>query len=85
MTLDVIIVNAAVAVMFISTLARNWFVARGILKPVYWLMIIIAISSAALNLMVAVEKPAYSSLLLFNMLSIQAVYCAIVGLRRLAK
>lgn len=84
MTLDVILVNAAVAIMFVSTLARNWLVARGSLRPVYWLMIVIAASSAVLNIMVAVEKPAYGSLLVFNLLSIQSVYCAIVGLRRLS-
>jgi len=80
---DTIIVNSAVTLVFIGGLARNWFVQRGRLRQVYWLMIFMSLCSIILNCTIALEKPSYSGLYLFNILTIHSLWSATRGLIRL--
>lgn len=83
MTVDAILVNGAVITAFVSGVIRNRYVQKGNLRPVYWLMLVMAAANTTLNTVIAYEKPAYAGLYLFNILIAHSVYAAIQGLRRL--
>ena len=85
MSWDAIFVNAAVCTAFISGMVRNWCVQRGKLRPVYWLMIVMAFANMTLNTVIAKQKPAYAGLYLFNILILHSIYSAVQGLRRLRR
>jgi hypothetical protein len=80
--LDVMLINVAVAVTVVGTLARNRYMARGVLKPMYWCMTVVSLSNMVLNVVIANQQPAYKSVLLFNILLLHTMYSSIKGLRR---
>lgn len=83
MSLDAVVVNLAVALVLIAGFVRNWCVSRAKLRATYWMMIIGGLGNTTLNVVIVHERPAYWSLLLFNMLIIHSIWSAIMGLRRL--
>jgi hypothetical protein len=77
------IVNMAATFVLISGVARNWWVAQGTLKPVYWLMLLMAVANTLINVTISVNDPQYWGLWSYNLLNIWSFGMAIKGLQRL--
>lgn len=77
------LVNLSVLVVLVCGLFRGWYVAKGQLKPVYWLMIVMACGNIICNVTIANDQPKYWGLWGFNILIAWTILMAIRGLRRL--
>lgn len=80
------ILLAIVAVLIITTVViTKWYLAKGILKPVYYLNIIISILHAFVNWIMFIHDTEQIAMLLYNFLSVYAIIMAIKGLKRLKR
>ena len=75
-----------VAALTISTVVvTKWYLAKGILKPVYYLNIATSLLHALVNWMMFIHDPEQIGMLLYNLLSIYAIIMSVKGLKRLKK
>jgi len=63
----------------------KWYLAKGILKPVYYLGIVASCLFTCINVMMFLHDPAQWSIMLLNLLNAYAIVMNIIGLRRLAR
>ena len=63
----------------------KWYLAKGILRPVYWLGIIGAIIFSCMNFMLFIHDTEQWSVMLLNILNAYGIIMNIIGLRRLKK
>ena len=68
-----------------GVVASKWYLAKGILKPVYCLNITISVLHFVVNWMMFLHDSEQISLLLYNFLSIYAVVMSVKGLMRLKR
>jgi hypothetical protein len=78
-----LVVNVCSVIVFFAGFAKNWMLARGTLKPVYWLNILMGIAGTALNFGVVAAVPSMWGILSFCLLNIWVVAMGIKGLYRL--
>jgi hypothetical protein len=77
---------AVVAIITIFTVViTKWYLAKGILRPVYYLNITTAILHASVNWIMYLHDSEQIAILLYNLLSIYAIVMSIKGLKRLKK
>lgn len=80
------IVLGAVAVLTILTVViTKWYLAKGILKPVYYMNITTSLLHASVNWIMFLHDAEQVAMLLYNLLSIYAIVMAIKGLKRLKR
>ena len=80
------ILLAVVAGLTILTVViTKWYLAEGILKPVYYLNIITSLLHALVNWMMFIHDAEQVGMLMYNLLSIYAIVMAVKGLKRLKK
>ena len=80
------IILAVVAVLTILTVViTKWYLAKGILKPVYYLNIITSVLHASVNWVMYLHDSEQIAMLLYNFLSIYAIIMSVKGLRRLKR
>jgi len=72
-------------IAIILTMFSKWYLAKGILRPVYWLGIGIGITYLILNTVTAFLRPEFQAVIFYNLLSIYAISMSIKGLNRLRK
>lgn len=72
-----------IAIVFVLIL--KWYLAKGTLKPVYYLGIIASCLFSCVNIMLFIHDPAQWSILLLNILNIYSVVMSVIGLLRLSK
>jgi len=63
----------------------KWYLAKGVLKPVYYLGIVASCLFSCINIMLFLHDPEQWSIMLMNILNVYAVVMNIIGLKRLAK
>ncbi len=85
MTEMALFVNACSAVVFIAGFAKNWMLADGNLKPVYWLNILMGVAGIGMNLALVFVMPEMWGLLSFLVLHVWATIMGIKGLLRLRR
>jgi len=66
-------------------IALKWYLAKGILRPVYHLGIVASCLFTCVNVMMYLHDPAQWSIMLLNLLNVYAIVMNVVGLRRLRK
>ena len=77
---------AVVAILTILTVViTQWHLAKGILKPVYYLNIATSLLHATVNWAMYLHDSEQIAMLLYNFLSIYAITMSIKGLRRLKR
>lgn len=80
------IILGIVAVLTILTVViAKWYLAKGILKPVYYMNIITSLLHASINWIMFVHDVEQWAMLLYNLLSIYTIVMSIKGLKRLRK
>jgi uncharacterized membrane protein len=67
----------------IAGLSKNWLIAKGNLKPVYWLMVVIAVAGVATNIATVMAMPSMFGILSFAVLNVWAGLMGVKGLMRL--
>lgn len=78
------ILLAVIAVLTILSVAvTKWYLAKGILKPVYYLNITTSLLHASVNWAMFLHDTEQIAMLLYNFLSIYVIIMAAKGLRRL--
>lgn len=82
---DALVVNVSAAVVMCAGVIRNWYTAKGQLRPVYWLMLVMSMANAVTNITVSYYTPKYIGLWAYNVLIIWSVIMAIKGLVRLSE
>ncbi|KKM72554.1 hypothetical protein LCGC14_1419300 [marine sediment metagenome] len=69
----------------ILVIALKWYLAKGILKPVYYLGIVASCLFTCVNIMLYVHDSTQWSIMLLNIMNAYAVVMNVVGLKRLKK
>jgi hypothetical protein len=76
-------VNIASISMVCAAGVKNWLLARGVLRPVYWLMIAVGLVNVALTISIVVLMPMVWGQLSFIAMAVWQMIMGIIGLRRL--
>lgn len=79
----VILVNVCSVLVFVTGFAKNWFLAKGTLKPVYVLNIIMGAALCLVNVGVVMEVPKMAGILSFMILNFWVSLMGFKGLWRL--
>ena len=80
-----VILTIAATLTIIIVISAKWFLAKGILKPVYYLNMVTSVLHASINWIMYLHDPEQIGMLLYNFLSIYVIIMSIKGLRRLKK
>lgn len=83
MSPEAILVNVASVVVFCTGLAKNWMLAKGTLKPVYVLNVVMGLFGFLLNFGVVWAQPDMLGILSFSLLNLWVMAMGIKGLLRL--
>ena len=75
----------SVVIMVASNFGKYWLVAKGSLRPVYWLMILSGIAGTVANITLASNDPKQVVVLLINLTTLFMIVMGIKGLFRLRK
>lgn len=63
----------------------KWYLAKGILKPVYYIGIVVSLLFTVMNTLMFIHDVEQWSIMLLNLLNAYAIVMNIIGLRRLAR
>jgi len=67
----------------LMSLANKWLLAKGSLKPVYWIEIVLSITYIATNCLATIWQSELAALLLYIPLNLWTMAMAVKGLRRM--
>ena len=85
MNLDATAVNICAVIVASAGIAKGWYLAKGRLRPAYWLMIIMGVFNFVLNGIVVIVMPDMWGILSFQFLILWAIAMGIKGLLRLRR
>ena len=80
-----VILTTVIIASILLVIANKWLLAKGILKPVYWLGIAIAITLSTKNTMLFIHDMTQWSVMLLNVMNVYGIIMSVVGLRRLKR
>ncbi len=79
----VAIVNVGAAIVCVAGVTRSWLTAKGNLRPVYWLMIVMSLASGMSNFALLSRNPEFWGLWGYQVLVFWSFIMGIKGLVRL--
>ncbi len=85
MTGEAIAVNVCAIIIASAGMAKSWYIAKGRLRLVYWLMIIMGLFQFVLNSILVAFRPDLWGILAFQFLVVWTIVMGIKGLLRLKK
>ncbi len=81
--ITVTIVNVGATIVCVAGVTRSWLLAKGNLRPVYWLMIVMGLANGMANFALLHRNPEFWGLWGYQILVFWSLIMGIKGLVRL--